>query len=67
MAQPRAATVTAVTQCVCLVMDKGNFIRLLEPLRETLSERFSVYEEFEREHTAPRAEATPSKNTRGKA
>jgi CRP-like cAMP-binding protein len=32
LAEPRAATVTAVSPCALVALDEGNFIRLLGPM-----------------------------------
>ena len=41
--QPRAATITAVTDCKCLVMDRAAFTRLLGPMNDILARQADVY------------------------
>ena len=45
--QPRAATITAVTDCKCLVMDRAAFTRLLGPMNDILARQADVYHKFE--------------------
>lgn len=43
---PRAASVYAKTDCVCLTLDRGSFKRLLGPLDDILKRNASIYDEF---------------------
>lgn len=41
--EPRAATITAVTRCVCLCLDRHAFTLLMGPLEEILHKRVASY------------------------
>ena len=43
---PRAASVIASTDCVCLTLDRHSFKRLLGPLDDILKRNTSVYDEY---------------------
>ncbi len=43
---PRAATVTAVADTRCLVMDRAAFVRLMGPLTDILKRNMEVYDKY---------------------
>ena len=47
--EPRAATVSAVTDVVCQVLDRETFTRLLGPLEDTFVRNMKVYEAYKHE------------------
>ena len=44
--EPRAATITAVVDSVCLAMDRSAFLRLLGPINDILSRQADLYERY---------------------
>lgn len=44
--QPRAATVTAVTKCTVLKLDRQSVKRLLGSITDLLKRNFELYEKF---------------------
>lgn len=57
---PRAATVTAVAECVLLRLDRNAFSLLLGPLEDLLQERVNSYENKVESKIANAARASPS-------
>ena len=54
--EPRAATVTAVCDVVCQVLDRETFQRLLGPLEDTFRRNMQTYEQYKDVVTVSRSE-----------
>ncbi len=62
--EPRAATVTAVTDVVCQMLDRDTFQRLLGPLEDTFRRNMEIYEQYK--DVVPAGSASDGKSGEGK-